>query len=260
MSKEKSGLKNEYYLAKYITTTLEETYAVMDNQNYNFNVIGENGIIEWLSSINGYLNILNICPEVQKEILDKLGYLFGKYKESYNYIEYNDASELNDIVINWEKQIINSLTYEFYRPNKIGEPTIFIGHGHNNAWEKLRDHLANKQKFKIETYETEERSGTIVSKNIEDMVAKSSIGFLFFTKENKDTNGKWHASDNVIHEFGICHNKFGLNRAIILLEGGEDGVVEPSNIRGIQKIIFKHKDSIAEIFGDVVSVIRREFS
>ena len=136
---------------------------------------------------------------------------------------------------------------------KKKEPIVFIGHGRSDAWKELRDHLQDKQGFKVEAYEIGARAGHTIRDILKTMLNKASIAFLVMTGEDETVTGELHPRLNVVHEAGLFQGKLEFERAIILLE---TGVTELSNIHGIEQIRFTN---IEEVFGDVVATIRREF-
>ena len=138
-------------------------------------------------------------------------------------------------------------------PQKEGQPVIFIGHGHSQAWKELRDLLQDKQGFKIEAYEIGARAGHAIRDVLQSMLEKASMAFLVMTAEDETVSGTFNPRLNVVHEAGLFQGKLGFNRAIILWETGAE---EFSNIHGIEEIRFTN---IKEVFGDVVATIRREF-
>jgi predicted nucleotide-binding protein len=138
---------------------------------------------------------------------------------------------------------------------EVIKPTIFIGHGHNNQWRDLKDHLHEKHDFEVEAYEIGARGGLTVQEVLGDMLTISSFALLVFTGEDEDAQGEMHARENVIHELGLFQGRLGWRRAIILLE---EGVKEFSNIQGVNTIRFE-KNSIREVYGEVLATIRREF-
>lgn len=138
---------------------------------------------------------------------------------------------------------------------EVIKPTIFIGHGHNNQWRDLKDHLHEKQDFDVEAYEIGARGGLTVQEVLEEMLTTSSFALLVFTGEDEDAQGEMHARENVIHELGLFQGRLGWRRAIILLE---EGVKEFSNIEGVNTIRFG-KNVIREVYGEVLATIKREF-
>jgi predicted nucleotide-binding protein len=129
---------------------------------------------------------------------------------------------------------------------------VFIGHGRSSAWRDLKDHLSDKPGFTVEAYETGARSGHHIRDVLENMTKNSTIAFLIHTAEDEMADKSFQARPNVIHETGLFQGALGFSKAIILLE---NGCSEFSNVHGIQQIRFT---KIAETFGEVLAVIRRE--
>lgn len=135
-------------------------------------------------------------------------------------------------------------------------PVIFIGHGHDPSWRDLKDHLADKHKYKVEAYEIGARAGHAVRDILQTMLRGSNFAILVMTGEDAMDNGKIHPRLNVVHEAGLFQGVLGFNRAIVLLE---EGATEFSNICGIEQLRFE-KGRIKETFGDLLAVINREFA
>jgi len=132
---------------------------------------------------------------------------------------------------------------------------IFIGHGKDDSWRDLKDHLQDKHRFKVIAYEIGARAGHGIRDVLEDMLDEASFALLVFSGENIDDQGRLHARENVIHELGLFQGKLGFKKAIVLLE---ENVEIFSNINGVQYIRYPRK-KIKETFGDVLATIKREF-
>jgi hypothetical protein len=132
---------------------------------------------------------------------------------------------------------------------------VFIGHGRDQQWRDLKDHLHDLHGFEVVAYEIGPRAGLSVKEVLECMLNRSSFALLVLTGEDQHADGELHARENVIHELGLFQAKVGFTRAIALLE---EDVKEFSNIFGINQIRFG-KGRIRETFGDVLATIRREF-
>ncbi len=133
--------------------------------------------------------------------------------------------------------------------------TVFIGHGRDTQWKELKDHLQDKHKHRIESYETGSRAGHTIRDILESMAKNSSFAVLVLSAEDKQEDGTYNPRLNVVHETGLFQGRLGFDRAIVLLE---DGANEFTNLNGIQQIRFS-KGRIKETFGDVLGVIKREF-
>jgi predicted nucleotide-binding protein len=158
------------------------------------------------------------------------------------------------------KEAIESVFYQFVKDQdkslikpKPKHEVVFIGHGHDQQWKELRDHLRDHQKIEVATYEIEPRTGLVVQGVLESMLDKSTFACLMFTGEVHHNDGSVHARENVIHELGLFQGRLGFSKAIVLLE---QDVEEFSNISGINQIRFS-KGKIRETFGDIVATIKR---
>lgn len=132
---------------------------------------------------------------------------------------------------------------------------IFIGHGNNEQWKRLKDHLHEKHGLQIEAYEIGSRAGHTIRDILGRMLEESSLAFLVMTGEDKTDDGSIHPRLNVVHEAGLFQGKLGFERAIVLLE---EGTAEFSNMYGLQQIRFV-RGHIDSTFGEVLAVVRREF-
>lgn len=138
----------------------------------------------------------------------------------------------------------------------LPKPIVFIGHGRNTQWRDLKDHLHDKHGYEIEAYEIGARAGHAIRDILEAMLKRSSFAILVMTGEDETSDGNFRARQNVIHEIGLFQGKLGFNKAIVLLE---EGTEEFSNIHGIEQIRFK-KENIKETFGEILAVLKREFT
>ena len=150
-----------------------------------------------------------------------------------------------------------------FRQQPKEQPAIVIGHGGNPAWRDLKDHLRDLQGFEIEVFETEPRANRTIPDVIASLGDNSNMAILVLTGEDlvladngKGVEEKLQPRLNVIQELGKFQERFGISKTIILVE---KGAIVPSNDSGILYISFE-PGQIKSTFGDVVAVIRREFS
>jgi predicted nucleotide-binding protein len=141
------------------------------------------------------------------------------------------------------------------QPDPPPKLTIFIGHGHDPQWERLRDFLKRDNLLNVVFYESGSRAGLETGSVVLGMSDEADMAFIVHTGEDEDRTGAKRARENVVHEAGIFQAKLGFNRAIVVLE---EGCSEYSNIKGIAQIRFA-KGQIDTIFGDVLLTILREF-
>jgi predicted nucleotide-binding protein len=133
---------------------------------------------------------------------------------------------------------------------------IFIGHGRSPLWRDLKDHLQDKHGFSVEAYEVGARAGLSIQEVLTEMVDEASFALLVHTAEDTfEGTDEARARQNVVHETGLFQGRLGFRRAIILREAGCEGF---SNVVGTNELRFE-KGRIAEVFGDVLATIHREF-
>jgi predicted nucleotide-binding protein len=138
----------------------------------------------------------------------------------------------------------------------VPKPKVFIGHGGSHQWRDLKDHLHELHSYEVLAYETGERAGHTIRDVIVDMLSKSSFAILVMTGEDEQSDGTFRARQNIVHEIGLFQGKLGFTKAIVLLE---EGTEEFSNIHRVQQIRYP-KGAIRQTFGDVLAVLKREFS
>ncbi len=183
-------------------------------------------------------------------------------EQKKRFIVHGDENMVSVIVKSQERKEIEKMFQIF--ESKLDESVIktekdpikiFIGHGQDNQWRDLKDHLHEQHGFKVENYEIGPRAGLSIKEVLESMLNKNSFALLVLTGEDMDNEGRLHARENVIHELGLFQGKIGFKRSIAMIE---KGVNEFSNILGVNQVKFS-KGNIKETFGDVLSIIKREF-
>jgi predicted nucleotide-binding protein len=140
-------------------------------------------------------------------------------------------------------------------PPEQPPPTVFIGHGRNQQWRDLKDHLHDQHGYVVVAYEVGARAGHAIRDILTEMLEGSSFAVLVMTAEDETAEGEFRARQNVVHEIGLFQGRLGFSRAIVLAEEGAELF---SNLEGVQQIRFA-KRNIRETFGDVLATLRREF-
>lgn len=117
-------------------------------------------------------------------------------------VEAPTRSEIESVFEVFEENLASArLPEEKVDATPIPSPTIFIGHGRDEQWMHLKDHLQDKHHFKISAYEIGARAGHAVRDVLEKMISESSLALLILTGEDKMVDGSLHARENVIHVF-----------------------------------------------------------
>ncbi|MDI3542519.1 MAG: hypothetical protein PWP57_122 [Candidatus Atribacteria bacterium] len=170
-------------------------------------------------------------------------------------ISLPSRSEVEAVYEVFEKNVDTNKVPLPPRPSLNERVKIFIGHGKSGDWRDLKDHLHEKHGFEVIAYEVGSRAGLSIKEVLEQMLTESSFALLVFTPEDKDSQGRFHARENVIHELGLFQGRLGFRRAIAVIS---KEIEEFSNIHGLNQIRYS-KGNIAETFGDILAAIKREF-
>jgi predicted nucleotide-binding protein len=118
----------------------------------------------------------------------------------------------------------------------------------------LKDFIVDDLGLHYEEFDKEPPAGKLLSNRLDEMVEKCRFAFLVMTAEDERLDGKVQARQNVVHEFGRCQERYGSERAIILLE---EGCERFSNTQGIVHIQFP-KGNILAKKDDIRRVLERE--
>lgn len=180
-------------------------------------------------------------------------FMKGRYGLKVSLNDVKNLSEAVDLFSLFDR------TYPSYiepESTTIRNISVFIGHGRSKLWRDLKDHLHDLHGMEVIAYETGARAGLTIQEILNDCTAGASIAFLVHTGEDVDRDGILHARENVVHETGLFQGVLGFRRAIVLLE---EDCNEFSNVAGLQQLRFG-KGNIKEIFGDVLAIVRREFT
>jgi predicted nucleotide-binding protein len=134
--------------------------------------------------------------------------------------------------------------------------TVFIGHGRNDQWRDLKDHLHEKHGYGVTAYEIGSRAGHAIRDILEDMLRDSSFAILVLTGEDQTRDGALRARQNVVHEIGVFQGRLGFGRVLLLCE---KKVELFTNIAGLQYVLFK-RGQIRSTFGDVLAALHDHIS
>lgn len=70
---------------------------------------------------------------------------------------------------------------------------VFVGHGRDQQWRDLKDHLHDLHGLEVIAYEIGPRAGRSVKEVLQDMLNQSSFAVLVLTAEDQHADGEFHA-------------------------------------------------------------------
>lgn len=136
----------------------------------------------------------------------------------------------------------------------VHSPCIFIGHGRNKLWVRLKMYLEDELSLATIAYESESRVGESIIPILEKMLEQATFAVLVLTAEDNTVEGFRRARQNVIHEAGLFQGRLGFKRAVILRQ---EGLEDFTNVEGLQYIGFS-EDQIEQTFYELQRVLKRE--
>jgi len=212
--------------------------------------------------------------------LDNNDQFFARYRRTFNHCTYFMSGRKNDAYVSFdvtvegrsttvgvelenEERVEN--TFEIFERDLLSaalpvvsraevKSKVFIGHGRDEQWILLSNHLRDLHGIEIEAYEIGSRTGHTIRDILASMLSKSAFAVLVMTGDDETTEGGIRARQNVIHEVGLFQGKLGFERVALV---AERGLELPTNLDGIQRILFE-RGNIPEAYGYVVAVLRRE--
>lgn len=181
-----------------------------------------------------------------------------------NQISNNDSSvkrinEIVSILMEMSEQELHSELSDISKEKKALESNprqnyVFIGHGHNKLWARVKMYLEDELSLKAIMYESESQTSKSVVSILEGFLDAATFAVIVLTAEDKTTEGNTRARQNVIHEIGLFQGRIGFNKVVLLIQ---DGIEEFSNIAGLQYIPFSN-DKIEQTFYELHRVLKRE--
>jgi predicted nucleotide-binding protein len=131
---------------------------------------------------------------------------------------------------------------------------IFLGHGRSLLWTLVQRHLEHNLSLLVEVWENESRAGRTPDDVVKEMLDKSEFAVIVVTGDDKFGEDQVRARQNVIHEIGMTHSRFGYEKVALLVQ---EGVELPSNFSAITQIRFNGED-VRATFADLEDMLRRE--
>ena len=116
---------------------------------------------------------------------------------------------------------------------------VFVGHGHSEIWRELKEFLTERLSLEVDEFNMISTAGIPTSTRLEAMLDSAGFAFLVMTAEDEQSDGRFRARENVVHEAGLFQGRLGFRKAIVLLE---EGCEEFSNIHGLGHIPFLKRD------------------
>lgn len=121
---------------------------------------------------------------------------------------------------------------------------VFLTHGHRDDWCHVQKFIETELFVPtIEFNQVAYRGNTIIQ-HLSALAERCSCAVIVMTGEDAVEEGELRSRENVIHELGFFQGRFGIDRVVILHEGGTH---VPSNLQGIIYIAYD-QGAIVDVF------------
>ncbi len=107
---------------------------------------------------------------------------------------------------------------------------IFLSHGRSGDWKDVQSHLEKDMKHETLELAQEASGGLTIIEKLEKYSDRCDCAVIVMSGDDADAEGQPRVRENVMHEIGFFHGKYGRNRVILL---HEEGVSVPTNLAGI---------------------------
>lgn len=120
-------------------------------------------------------------------------------------------------------------------PDKPAPRRVFISHGRAQDWRAVQVYVEKDLHLSTMELAQEASAGRTIIEKLEGGADKCDSAVIVMTGDDADSEGQARARENVIHEIGYFHGRYGRKNVILL---HEDGVNVPSNLSGIVYVPF----------------------
>lgn len=189
-----------------------------------------------------------LCWPLINNARELLNELKSRYSELYEYIifdldvvqpvrsnDYQNNFNREDIVylaslLDMAVQTWTSQNARIIEQNRSLPKRIFISHGRSEDWRQVQRYLENDLKYETMSLQQESNKGRSILQKLYEESERCGYAVIVMSGDDHVEDDKKRARQNVVHEIGYFHGKYGLDRVCILFE---EGVEIFSNIDGL---------------------------
>ncbi len=228
--------------------------SAIDTKNYTFEA---NEVSSYFVRVNRQLFNLRVShPDLFADIPDVPDRPEGRDPLTGNRAGTYHRGQLEHITRIIDEVFEIRANCELTMPAPATKPNlrrVFITHGRAQDWRQLQSYI--EKDLGLATVELAQQAnggGTIIEK-LERAAAECDSAVIVMTGDDVDGDGQMRARENVMHEIGYFHGRYGRERVVLL---HEDGVSVPTNLSGIVYIPFP-KGLVSAAEGTLARELRR---
>lgn len=122
---------------------------------------------------------------------------------------------------------------------------VFVSHGRSKDWLEVQAHIEKDMNLHSMELAQEANQGRTVIEKLEAGANSCDSAVIIMSGDDLDSLGNPRVRENVMHEIGFFHGRYGRDRIVLL---HEEGVSVPTNLAGIVYIPYP-KGMIHATFG-----------
>lgn len=131
-------------------------------------------------------------------------------------------------------------------------PRVFLSHGRAPDWRQVQSFIERDVDIPTLELAQEANGGSTIMEKLERGAAQCDSAVIVMTGDDADIDGQARTRENVMHEIGYFHGRYGRSRVILL---HEDGVSIPTNLAGVVYVPFP-KGLITAVEGTLARELR----
>jgi predicted nucleotide-binding protein len=124
---------------------------------------------------------------------------------------------------------------ELEQPKQEALRRVFITHGRSDDWRKVQAFIEKDVQLPTIELAQEPNIGRTIIEKLEDNAARCDSVVIVMTGDDVANEDKRRVRENVMHEIGFFHGRYG-RKSVVLMH--EEGVNIPTNLAGVVYIPF----------------------
>lgn len=133
---------------------------------------------------------------------------------------------------------------------------VFLTHGRADDWRQIQAFIEKDVGFGTRELAQEASGGDTIIEKLERVASECDSAVIVMTGDDTSASGEARARENVMHEIGYFHGRYGRARVILL---HEEGVSVPTNLSGIVYVPFP-KGLVTAVEGTLARELRRIYA
>lgn len=235
LNSEKSGMDEVGIAITQLAGIRKGVQAAIDTNYHRFQATA---VATWFIRFNRHMaSLRQQLPQLFEDIADiptepEVEDLNGELTGEFHKLQLQQLARTIDEVfeIRASSGLMTAMPEAKAQPRKV-----FISHGRAEDWRAVQAYIEKDIGLLTMELAQEPSGGATVIEKLESGAGRCDSAVIVMTGDDADSEGQARARENVLHEIGYFHGRYGRSRVILL---HEVGVSVPSNLSGIVYVGF----------------------